>query len=77
MSVSKCNFKVSYQCSECGQIFNGYNAKGDLYYHVAWAHPAEKVYSSDDKIIDCEFCGKHVHSDDYVSHILARHPEEQ
>ena len=77
MTIRSSGFQVSYECPTCGETFKGYNAKGDMYYHMAWAHPAEKVYSVDDKIIECEFCGKSVHSDDYVSHILVRHPEEQ
>jgi hypothetical protein len=76
MTIST-NFKVSYQCSECGKTFNGSNAKGDLYYHISWAHPTPKVYAPNDFIIDCEFCGTHVHESEYTSHILRRHPEEQ
>lgn len=73
----KSGFTVSHACPHCDQIFSGSNAKGDMYYHIAWAHPAPKTYSASDSIISCEFCGKHVHSDDYTSHILVRHPEEQ
>jgi hypothetical protein len=74
MSTSTCTFKVIHQCSVCNKNFKH---AGDLAYHISWAHPVRKIYLSDDKIIDCEFCTAHVHESEYTHHILARHPEEQ
>jgi hypothetical protein len=77
MTIRSTGFQVSHMCPHCNKVFSGSNARGDMYYHIAWAHPVHKVYLSDDKIIACEFCTAHVHMSDYTGHILARHPEEQ
>ena len=77
MTIRSSGFSVSYQCPHCEKIFSGSNAKGDMYYHIAWAHPTPKTYSPNDVIVACEFCTSHVHESEYTSHILARHPEEQ
>ena len=75
MTIRSSGFQVSYACPTCGKIFSGRNAKGDMYYHIAWAHRV-KVEDNSPRL-SCEFCGKTVTENSYTSHILARHPEEQ
>lgn len=68
-------FSVTCECPECGKVFKGSNATGDMYTHMAWAHVREPEDNS--RKLNCEFCGKVVTENSYTSHILVKHPEEQ